>query len=102
MRLLDGDLSTDQVEEQADLRLPGGPYETLAGFALYNLGKIPVKGDSFDWGRWHFEVAEISKRRIVSVWVSERPSEDSGFEGGSGFEGSDRLGSADGDEREVS
>lgn len=102
VRLLDGDLSTDQVEEQADLRLPGGPYETLAGFALYNLGRIPVKGDSFDWGRWHFEVAEILKRRIVSVWVSERPSEDSGGEGGSGFQGSTRRVSADGEEREVS
>ncbi len=88
VRLMEGDLSIDQVEEQSGLRLPGGPYETLAGFVLFKLGRIPQQGDSFDLGRWNFEVAEMSSRRIVSVWMSERSGGDYKAEERWGSEGS--------------
>ncbi|MCY4631097.1 MAG: hemolysin family protein [bacterium] len=70
--LLGGDLRADGVEEACGLRLAGGPYETLAGFALYHLGRIPVVGDSFTWDGWSFEVAEMVRRRIVMVRVAGR------------------------------
>ena len=69
--LLGGDLRADGVEETCGLRLPDGPYETLAGFVLYRLGRIPAVGDSFSWEGRRFEVAEMARRRIVAVRVSE-------------------------------
>lgn len=69
--LLAGDLRADSVEEACGLRLPDGPYETLAGFALWRLGRVPVVGDSFSWEGRRFEVAEMVRRRIVAVRVSE-------------------------------
>lgn len=69
--LLAGDLRADGVEEACGLRVPDGPYETLAGFVLYRLGRIPAVGDSFSWEGWRFEVAEMVRRRIVTVRVAE-------------------------------
>ena len=69
--LLAGDLRADGIEETCGLRMPDGPYETLAGFVLYGLGRIPVAGDSFSWEGWHFEVTEMARRRIVAVRVAE-------------------------------
>ncbi len=69
--LLDGDLRADAAEEACGLRLPEGPYETLAGFALYRLGRIPTVGESFGWDGWSFEVAEMVRRRIVTVRVAD-------------------------------
>ncbi|MCE2525432.1 MAG: HlyC/CorC family transporter [Acidimicrobiia bacterium] len=70
--LLAGDLRADATEEACGLRLPDGPYETLAGFTLYRLGRIPMVGDSFTWEGWSVEVAEMVRRRIVTVRLSER------------------------------
>ena len=69
--LLAGDLRADGIEEACGLRTPDGPYETLAGFVLYRLGRIPEVGDSFAWEGWRFEVAEMVRRRIVTVRVAE-------------------------------
>ena len=69
--LLAGDLRADGVEEACGLRLPGGPYETLAGFVLWRLGRVPAVGDSLSWEGWRFEVAEMVRRRIVAVRVAE-------------------------------
>ena len=69
--LLAGDLRADGVEEACGLRTPDGPYETLAGFMLYRLGRIPAVGDSFAWEGWRFEVAEMVRRRILTVRVAE-------------------------------
>ena len=69
--LLAGDLRADGVEEACGLRLPDGPYETLAGFVLYRLGRIPVEGDWFSWEGRRVEVTEMARRRIVAVRIAE-------------------------------
>ena len=74
-RLLAGDLRADGVEEACGLRLPDGPYETLAGFVLYRLGRIPAVGDSFSWEGRRFEVAELARRRIAAVRIAEATGE---------------------------
>ena len=70
--LLAGDLRADATEEASGMRLPDGPYETLAGFVLCQLGRIPAPGDSFSWDEWSFEVVEMVRRRIVTVRVAGR------------------------------
>ncbi len=65
-----GDLSGDQLQEECGLRLPEGPYETLAGFALHKMGRIPEEGDTFAWKDWRFKVVEMARLRIVTLQVS--------------------------------
>ena len=42
---MDGLLNLDDFAEQTGLRLPEGPYETAAGWAMWKLGRLPVRGD---------------------------------------------------------
>src|SRR3954464_14413054 len=44
----DGLLNLDEVEEQTGVRLPEGPYETLAGFVMATLGHLPRVGDAVE------------------------------------------------------
>ena len=67
--LLDGSLHRDEVFDACGLAVPEGDYETLAGFVLERLGRIPVVGEGFDHDGWHAEVAELDGRRVAAVRV---------------------------------
>ena len=53
--------------------LPGeesGDFETLGGFLMSSLGRIPEVGDTFDWDGRQFEVVDMDNRRVDRVLVS--------------------------------
>jgi CBS domain containing-hemolysin-like protein len=64
---LPGTLHLDEVWEACGLEMPEGEYETLAGFVLDRLGRIPQPGDAFVFERWHLEVVEMERHRIATV-----------------------------------
>ena len=67
---LSGGLHPDEVRERCGLELPDGDFETLAGFVLQQLGRIPAPGDAFDADGWRVEVLTMRRHRIVSVLVT--------------------------------
>src|SRR5262249_15603644 len=67
--LVDGVLRADELEELTGFRLPEGPYETLAGFLLARLGRIPVAGERVEAHGWEFTVIEGERRRVEQVLV---------------------------------
>src|SRR5690606_18788002 len=71
--VLSGALHADEVRESVAFSLPEGPYETLAGFVLDQLGHVPDVGERVTYEGWAFEVVELDRRRIVSVRVT-RPA----------------------------
>lgn len=73
--LLAGTLHPDEVEEACGLVIPDGEYETIAGFVLAGLGRIPAPGDGFEHDGWVIEVAEMDGLRIASLRVV-RPFDD--------------------------
>ncbi|NWF30529.1 HlyC/CorC family transporter [Streptomyces sp. PKU-EA00015] len=62
----DGAARTDQLET-IGLRVPDGPYETLAGLIATELGRIPAKGDRIDLGGWQMDVVDATGRRAARV-----------------------------------
>ncbi len=66
---VDGLLNLDEFEEQAGLRLPEGPYETVAGYVLAALGRLPVMGDAVEVNDNRLTVTEMDGRRIARVRV---------------------------------
>jgi putative hemolysin len=73
--LLDGQMPVHEVERALQVRgLSAYEHEftTLAGFVLYELGHIPVPGETFDWGSWRFEVVDLDGRRIDKVMATAR------------------------------
>lgn len=47
-----------------------GNYETIAGFMMYSLKKIPKRTDYVDYGGYKFEVVDIDNYRIDQLLVS--------------------------------
>ncbi|KAA6216483.1 CBS domain containing-hemolysin-like protein [Streptomyces filamentosus] len=60
----DGAARTDQLE-RIGLKVPDGPYETLAGVLATELGRIPAVGDSVELGGWRLDVVDASGRRAA-------------------------------------
>jgi len=70
--LLDGMLSVDDFKEIFGLReLPEEDgYETLGGFVMFSLGRIPQVSDKFEWNGLQFEVMDMDARRVDKVLVA--------------------------------
>jgi CBS domain containing-hemolysin-like protein len=62
-------LRIDRVNELTGLGLPDGDYQTLAGFILSELGRIPAPRERLRWGDAEIEITAASRRRIEGVRV---------------------------------
>jgi len=73
--LLDGMLSIDDFKEIFNLRhLPDeDQYETLGGFVMLHLGRVPQAADRFDWSGLTFEVMDMDGKRVDKVLVMLKP-----------------------------
>ncbi len=67
---LDGLATASECELAAGFILPGGPYETLAGFLLMEFQRIPVAGDVLQYQGWRFEVLATTGMQITRVAVT--------------------------------
>ena len=65
--VLSGLLRPDEVEEAAGFHVPEGPYDTLAGFVVAELGHIPREGDWVEHDGWELEVVEMDGLRAALV-----------------------------------
>jgi putative hemolysin len=73
--LLDGMLQNDEFKEIFNLRrLPDEEeYETLGGFVMMHLGRIPQATDLFEWNGLRFEVMDMDGKRVDKILVSTIP-----------------------------
>ena len=53
-------------------------YETLAGFLMVMLRRVPRRTDSVNWGGYKFEVLDVDSYRIDQVMVSRLGKNDAG------------------------
>jgi putative hemolysin len=67
---VDGLLNLDDFDDETGVRLPDGPYETVAGFVVSRLGRIPQVGDSLEHEGVRLTVREVEGRRVSRVLVS--------------------------------
>jgi putative hemolysin len=68
--LLDGSVNLRDLETQTQWKLPReGGVETLAGFMLMRLGRIPKGGESVEYEGRRMTVVEMDGRRISKVRV---------------------------------
>ena len=73
--LLDGMLEVDEFKEI--FHLPVLPhedeYETLSGFVMVSLGRVPQPTDRFEWHGLKFEVMDMDGRRVDKVLITTLP-----------------------------
>ena len=62
-----GSIHIEEVQELCGAPLPEGPYETLGGFVLHKLQRIPKEKEIFNHRGWWVEVMEMDALKIGSV-----------------------------------
>ena len=73
--LMDGGLAVERLKSVLELEedLPGeeeNAFNTLGGFVMHVLGRIPAAADHYDWGGYRFEVMDMDKNRVDKVLVA--------------------------------
>lgn len=75
--LLDGALSVNQLKQTLRIKqLPGeedGGFQTLGGFLMARLGRVPAVADRLEVGAWRFEIMDMDRRRVDKVLVTQVP-----------------------------
>jgi putative hemolysin len=64
---MDAGLAISDINEELDLEIPEGDYQTLAGFILDRLGRIPEVGDVMEYGDLRFTIKVMERVRIEEV-----------------------------------
>jgi putative hemolysin len=68
-------MEIDELNENLNLQLPKDDYETLAGFLLKHLQRIPKVGENFEFQDLTFTITQGDQRSIkeVSITISDVP-----------------------------
>lgn len=77
---VEGGMSIQEANQEMNIELPHGEYETIAGFALDVLGHIPVRGEQFEHENLVFEILRMQDLRIEEVRVTKSETIGDGLE----------------------
>ncbi|MBD2208785.1 HlyC/CorC family transporter [Nostoc linckia FACHB-104] len=81
--LLDGMLPVEEFLEIFDMEEwqpdERGSYQTLGGFVITHLGRIPAAADHFEWQGMRFEVMDMDGNRVDKVLVIPRNNKSTEF-----------------------
>lgn len=68
-----GLLRPDELTEATGAVLPEGDYDTLAGFVLVKLGRLPEVGAGVEVPGWQLEVTRMEGNRVAELLLVHRP-----------------------------
>ncbi len=65
--ILSGRLEIDRINEEYDLDLPEGDYDTLSGFIIDHHETIPEQNEVIEIGKYSFKIMDVSETKIETV-----------------------------------
>ncbi len=71
--VVEGQIRVEDVNAELGLDIPPGDYETLAGFLLARLGRLPNNGDSLTYNGVRLTVLEMQGPRIKRIEIKRGP-----------------------------
>ncbi|MCL5674504.1 MAG: hemolysin family protein [Candidatus Omnitrophica bacterium] len=73
--IVKGDTEYEKVNETLDLKLPKGDFETIAGFVLAYMGKVPRNGEKFIYSKNIFIIHEADRKTISWIRIKSLTEE---------------------------
>jgi len=67
-----GKVSVDEVRDRLGVEIEREGFETVGGYLLSSLGRMPYVGEVVDMGELSFEVLEVERRRVTKVRARRR------------------------------
>jgi CBS domain containing-hemolysin-like protein len=62
----------EEVESFFDVKVPDGPYESVGGFIIHQLGHLPKAGEIVELDTLIFTVVSVTKRHIKTVKIQKK------------------------------
>jgi len=78
---VDGGMSIHEANEVLGLAIPEGRYETMAGYVLSRLGRIPSEGEQLRHDGWQIIVLKMQGVKIEKLLLTRAQDEGSTAEG---------------------
>lgn len=69
----DAKINLEEVEEFFKTTLPEGPYESVGGLIIHQLGHLPPPKKTLQIGALYFQVLAATQRRVLKVKISSTP-----------------------------
>ncbi len=76
--VVDARLEAEKLEEQIKVKLPEGDFESVGGFIIHLLGRIPKIGEKISFENFEITIQKGDQRKIEKVLIV--PREESGSE----------------------
>lgn len=67
--IVDAKIDVEEVEAHFRLSLPEGPFESVGGFIIHRLGKVPPAGVVVQEGPLSFKVLSADQRRVKTIRI---------------------------------
>ena len=79
---VDGTINLKELEELLDIEFQEGEYDTIAGFLMDQLGRIPGDDENpeITYQNYRFTINEVDERRIKGVIIEKLPVEENCIE----------------------
>ena len=71
-----GKVDVDEVAQRLDVHIEREGFETVGGYLLSHLGRVPVVGERFDIDGLTVEVLDAERRRINKVRITKREADE--------------------------
>lgn len=72
--LTDAKVDIEEIESFFNIEMPEGPYESVGGLIINQLGRLPEAGETIQVANLDFQVISASERKINTVKVQRRQS----------------------------
>jgi putative hemolysin len=69
--LLSGNIDIDYIQRRFGILFKKKGFETLAGFVNYHMGRIPAKGEKFEYGGFIFNIEETTDRSVEKLVINK-------------------------------
>ena len=68
---MDAGMDIDDLSNRLGISFEGDGFDTIGGFVLHELGKIPSPGDEFEYNGISIEVVSTNGRRLKSIRIKK-------------------------------
>jgi len=68
---IDSGIRIEDANDELELDLPSGGYETIAGFVMAHLGRIPKQGEQLRYKNLTFYIMEMRGLRIEKIRITK-------------------------------
>jgi CBS domain containing-hemolysin-like protein len=69
-----GKVDVDEVAERMEVHIEREGFETVGGYLLSHLGRVPLVGEKFDIDDLSVEVLDVERRRITKIRIAKQLS----------------------------